>query len=231
MKHFAKAIFAIAALAVVEQSHATTITFEEVGLVAMGNSPGAAVPVGAQLSNQFLAASGVLFTSGAGYAAVVDHGYPWLTPTPPNIIGGTTANGTLDYSAAIGASFFTVANTSILATTNFVSVLGETYGLGSGTVTLSAYDYLGNLLGSVSDTDNYPLGTGPTLTLNFAGIHSVTFTGTSGTVGFDNFQFGELTAVAAVPEPATWALMILGFAGVGFMVYRRKEQQGSLRLA
>lgn len=28
--------------------------------------------------------------------------------------------------------------------------------------------------------------------------------------------------VAAVPEPATWAMMILGFAGIGFMVYRKK---------
>jgi hypothetical protein len=28
----------------------------------------------------------------------------------------------------------------------------------------------------------------------------------------------------AVPEPATWALMILGFAGVGFMAYRRRSK-------
>jgi PEP-CTERM motif len=29
---------------------------------------------------------------------------------------------------------------------------------------------------------------------------------------------------AAVPEPSTWAMMILGFAGVGFMAYRRKSK-------
>jgi hypothetical protein len=29
---------------------------------------------------------------------------------------------------------------------------------------------------------------------------------------------------AAVPEPSTWAMMILGFAGVGFMAYRRRNQ-------
>jgi hypothetical protein len=29
---------------------------------------------------------------------------------------------------------------------------------------------------------------------------------------------------AAVPEPSTWAMMILGFFGVGVMVYRRKNQ-------
>ena len=30
--------------------------------------------------------------------------------------------------------------------------------------------------------------------------------------------------VAAVPEPSTWAMMILGFFGVGFMAYRRKAK-------
>jgi hypothetical protein len=29
---------------------------------------------------------------------------------------------------------------------------------------------------------------------------------------------------AAVPEPSTWAMMILGFAGVGYMTYRRRKQ-------
>jgi hypothetical protein len=34
-----------------------------------------------------------------------------------------------------------------------------------------------------------------------------------------------LTSVApAVPEPATWAMMMLGFAGVGFMAYRRRTK-------
>jgi hypothetical protein len=33
-----------------------------------------------------------------------------------------------------------------------------------------------------------------------------------------------ISAVAAVPEPSTWAMMILGFAGVGFMAYRRKSK-------
>jgi hypothetical protein len=35
--------------------------------------------------------------------------------------------------------------------------------------------------------------------------------------------------VAAVPEPSTWAMMILGFAGVGFMVYRRKSKPALLQ--
>jgi len=31
-------------------------------------------------------------------------------------------------------------------------------------------------------------------------------------------------AVAPVPEPSTWAMMLLGFAGVGFVAYRRRNQ-------
>jgi hypothetical protein len=31
-------------------------------------------------------------------------------------------------------------------------------------------------------------------------------------------------AVASVPEASTWAMMVLGFAGVGFMAYRRKTK-------
>ena len=33
--------------------------------------------------------------------------------------------------------------------------------------------------------------------------------------------------VSAVPEPSTWAMMILGFAGVGFVAYRRRNQISS----
>ena len=31
------------------------------------------------------------------------------------------------------------------------------------------------------------------------------------------------TIAEAVPEPSTWAMMLLGFAGLGFMAYRRKS--------
>ncbi|WP_213773439.1 PEPxxWA-CTERM sorting domain-containing protein [Bradyrhizobium sp. dw_78] len=36
---------------------------------------------------------------------------------------------------------------------------------------------------------------------------------------------------SAVPEPSTWAMMILGFCGLGFMAYRRKQSGPTLRLA
>jgi hypothetical protein len=43
----------------------------------------------------------------------------------------------------------------------------------------------------------------------------------------------ELTNISAVPEPGTWAMMILGFLGLGFVGYRKssKSAKQSFRLA
>jgi len=42
-------------------------------------------------------------------------------------------------------------------------------------------------------------------------------------------QLGDVSIqVSAVPEPSTWAMLILGFAGVGFMAYRRKSRPASI---
>jgi hypothetical protein len=54
----------------------------------------------------------------------------------------------------------------------------------------------------------------------YLNIHSIMFPG------------GEIRGfLAAVPEPSTWAMMILGFVSVGFMAYRRKQNGPALRLA
>lgn len=51
---------------------------------------------------------------------------------------------------------------------------------------------------------------------------------TLGTFTLSNPFFGQndvltISAVTAVPEASTWAMMILGFASVGFVAYRRKR--------
>jgi hypothetical protein len=54
----------------------------------------------------------------------------------------------------------------------------------------------------------------------YLNIHTTTFGG------------GEIRGfLTAVPEPSTWAMMILGFAGVGFMAYRRSRKDQGLALA
>jgi choice-of-anchor C domain-containing protein len=74
------------------------------------------------------------------------------------------------------------------------------------------------------------LATGNSETLSFES----TTTANSGNSTYP-FAFGpaldSVSVTAPVPEPATWAMMILGFLCVGFVAYRRKTSGTALRLA
>ena len=55
------------------------------------------------------------------------------------------------------------------------------------------------------------------------GVRSVTFSSGPGeSFDLDNLRFGSALAIAGVPEPASWALMILGFGGAGMAIRRRR---------
>jgi hypothetical protein len=43
-------------------------------------------------------------------------------------------------------------------------------------------------------------------------------------VGGFHANLTAISVASSVPEPSTWAMMILGFAGIGFMAYRRKAR-------
>lgn len=211
----------ILSLAAFTTQAATVITFEEGagGLVAMTNAPGTLVPTSGQLANQYLASDGVSFASLGGFAALVNHGAGNPTASNPNIIGGTTADGRLSYNAAITISFFDVANASTKAVTDSFRIQGDWVPLGSGQVFATAYDAIGNALGSTSDTDNKVFGvSGPVLQFGIAGIHSVVISSNNGTVGFDQLEYGTLTPV---PEPEAWALLAAGLVVVAVMARRR----------
>lgn len=65
-----------------------------------------------------------------------------------------------------------------------------------------------------------------TLSLSFAGIDHVIFGSEAPSVDGssvlnDNFTF-EPAAISAVPEPATWAMMLVGFFGLGAMLRRAR---------
>lgn len=111
------------------------------------------------------------------------------------------------------------------------------YSAGLQDIEVSVYDGLGasgNLLGSVilgpqrrgNDCTGDPEGVFCNWTpsgIGFAGIaKSVEFKGPSGYFGFDNLAFGVAPPSGAVPEPATWALMLLGFCAVGATMRRRR---------
>jgi hypothetical protein len=144
----------------------------------------------------------------------VDHGPGFPTASVPNIIGGTDANGVLNYTQPLTISFFDVANPSLKAVTDAFKIQGDWYpfGPGFGSVFATAYDAAGNELGSTSDTDDKPFGvSGPVLEFSFPGIHSVVISGDQGSVGFDQLEFGPLTTV---PEAGAWMLVAAGF-GLG----------------
>jgi hypothetical protein len=67
---------------------------------------------------------------------------------------------------------------------------------------------------------------------DFAANRFVTFTDL---LGFDEIKLTsgqnsfEITNVGAVPEVSTWAMMILGFVGLGFLGYRKSSKSTSQR--
>jgi hypothetical protein len=55
------------------------------------------------------------------------------------------------------------------------------------------------------------------------------FSGSDGaSATFSNLSLTDSAAVAGVPEPSTWAMMFLGFAGLGLLSYRRTRRNGGL---
>jgi hypothetical protein len=101
----------------------------------------------------------------------------------------------------------------------------------------------GFTIGPVESTGNIFLGGGITLadgeitgistTFGGGGIFTTDpgplflFFGINSPLGFElggQSNEGTVEVTAAVPEPSTWAMMILGFVGLGFMAYRRKSK-------
>ncbi len=74
-------------------------------------------------------------------------------------------------------------------------------------------------LGGSSSAATYDFSTG--------GIHYVE-------LDLDALEDPKVTVeflASAVPEPSTWAMMILGFVGLGFMSYRQKRTSPAMRVA
>lgn len=64
-----------------------------------------------------------------------------------------------------------------------------------------------------------------TITGLAAGTYTLTFQGLDTLTGGDQTSFIDNVSLTAVPEPATWAMLLLGFFGIGFMARgsRRKD--------
>ena len=87
----------------------------------------------------------------------------------------------------------------------------------AGTVTVA-----GNGFSTTIKTANNPTRTFFGLTSD-VGLSSFTLTANGGAWGLaDNFTIASVAPVAAVPEPATWAMMLVGFGLIGAAARRRK---------
>ena len=135
---------------------------------------------------------------------------------------------------------FLATETMVDSVYRIVEISGIRTGLGAGSISLSA-------LGGLGGNDNLLFLNGGSLLSNsgfsyFAsGIEYNVFTSAqlsgpcSGYVEFSsqsssrcsavtNVAFSVASVEAAVPEPATWLLMLLGFGFVGGMMRQRKQQ-------
>jgi hypothetical protein len=83
----------------------------------------------------------------------------------------------------------------------------------TGDVTLAAGTYYLVLQNAIGATVAWDVSSGPSTA--FDKLDHIT-------IPSETFQITGISA--AVPEPSTWAMMLLGFAGVGFMAYRRKTK-------
>lgn len=202
-------------------SFAATINFDNLSGGMGFTLTGQPVPLQAQISDQFLETSGVLFGSDSSGVALVNLGFGHAA-SGSNGIGGIK-NGLLTYSEPIFASFFLPSNPSVKAVTNFVSIAPDRWPDPTKSLLLEAFGVDGNLLGSFSALDPSPLS------IAVEGIHSVKITG-NGTAAFDDFTFNDVTPAVSesVPEPTSvLGLLALGAFGAGSLL--KRKQQGLSR--
>ena len=193
-----------------------SLNFED--LPAVDLLAGTPVEADSQLHNQFLTSYGVSFSSGteSNYAAIVHLG-PGAT-SGVNGVGSVDNSGLVRYTSPLEISFFDPNNSTILATTDFISIRGDFDATNPGTfILMTAFDRYGNEIGSQYSLD----AGGTTLSLSMAGMHSVVLTQTiqsADNVAFDDLVFNM---PVAVPEVSTFALMSGVMLGIAGFVSRR----------
>ena len=179
------------------------------------------------------AAAALSFSATANAAALV------LSPT-------TVTSVTPPASGTFGNSFNPTETTPItlgLFTDNFVIDLTNNSLTNGGLISVSLgggnnIDFTCQACSVRLDSTLFSLmstGTLDVFTLNptllTTGLHTLSVTGNivtgpsasySGTINFNT---------PAVPEPATWAMMLLGFGGIGFMMRRRRPAPAFAQIA
>lgn len=165
---------------------------------------------GAVVTNQY---AGVTFSSVAGAQVLVTAQN--LGSSTPNFIcsgrsGSLTCTDTIFVDFAGGVSGLT-----------FLAVGDNMTGI-NGAVT--AFNAAGALLGSVNTIGDNNSSTTFLVDLTaFSGIARIAINNIDPAgLGYDDFNF-QAAATSGVPEPATWAMMMLGFGGVAYGLRRRPK--------
>ncbi|WP_167552250.1 PEP-CTERM sorting domain-containing protein [Bradyrhizobium sp.] len=133
----------------------------------------------------------------------------WQSP----VVAGSA--GILDFSPAganvtLGQSYVAFLSTYGIANNSGLATVGSC--LNFGGCTANSVSNLGTLVWSTIYSDTVPL---PTPNLSQTAWSSAIN-------DFSDLTFSA-TFTSAVPEPSTWAMFILGFAGIGFIAYRKKQ--------
>jgi hypothetical protein len=158
------------------------------------------------------------FAGGTSYSALG----VTITASGQNILGTTTPNGTTGILAdGTPRSTFTAVFDVL---TNSVSVdLGD-FGTDPDDIFLQAFG-LGDVpLGEVSQLLSATDTSMHTLSINASGISYVVFGSRAPSLNGSSVYADNLTFDAPVPEPTTWALMLAGFAAIGWRVRRRDRR-------
>jgi hypothetical protein len=158
----------------------------------------------------------------------------WSAPGPGavDLIGETTTITTFDFYPGNGGYVDLDGSNGIPGT------LQTLQSFGAGTYTLT-FDLGGNARGDVDKTTVITLGNFTTqITLASSDpyqLRTLTFATTGGNLIFSDLAGGNgnignildnVTLSTGVPEAATWAMMLLGFAGLGF-AFRQSRRKVS----
>jgi hypothetical protein len=131
-------------------------------------------------------------------------------------------------------------STGLVGLNNHTSAIGQSFNLGHVTTgdALTFVDFVTGYATWYSDPSlnggngNHVYSTAASAGQAFAGSPAGTYVAFEDLIfpnsDFNYFDHAFVFSVSAVPEPSTWAMMILGFAGVGYMTYRRKRQATAL---
>lgn len=109
----------------------------------------------------------------------------------------------------------------------FIAGLGATPGNTFGYTMMNLADW-GNTYSTGAFVSGLSIGAGSGFGSGFsANVDNLAFTTDAGTTRY-NFA---AASVAAVPEPATWAMMLMGFGAMGLTLRRRKRATSTMQTA